>query len=230
MGMPGTILLPDEVFVGMLKAIMAGFWNAGFRKMILLNGHGQEYVIPVAVQEFGKRYQVPAIIINISYFVAISDKILDKSCGGPFETPWTHADECETSYALNFMPELINMEDAVDTKGGHCIPEDHFDRPGQGMCKPIPFYAEVGCAGMEAITHPEGVVGAATLADAKKIQSAAESFLDYMVKLHDDILEAFPPGKLPDNVTQRSKEELEAVLKGPTAKGGKSIYTLGWPP
>jgi len=30
-------------------------------------------------------------------------------------------------------------------------------------------------------------------------------------------------------VTERDKEELEALLKGP-AHGGKSIFTLAWPP
>jgi creatinine amidohydrolase len=162
--------------------------------------------------------------------VAISKQILDKEYGGPFETPWTHSDECETSYGLNFFPEFFNMEDAVDTTSERVLPEEHFDRPGQGLNRPIPFYAEAGCSGMEVFTHPEGVVGSATKADAKKIEKAAEWFLDYMVKLHDDILKVFPPGKLPPNVTQRSQEEIDAVLKGPLKKGGRHIYTLAWPP
>ena len=51
-----------------------------------------------------------------------------------------------------------------------------------------------------------------------------------MEKLVNDILKTFPPGVLPpvEYVTERDKDELEAVLKGP-AKGGKSIYSLGYP-
>jgi len=45
-------------------------------------------------------------------------------------------------------------------------------------------------------------------------------------------MERFPPGKLPpiEEITQRPREEIEAVLKGPFAKGGRSIYTLAYPP
>jgi len=45
-------------------------------------------------------------------------------------------------------------------------------------------------------------------------------------------MERFPPGKLPpvNEMTQRSAEEIEAVIKGPLAKGGRSIYTLAYPP
>ena len=74
MGMPGTIVVPEEYFIGMVKAIIAGFWNAGFRKQILLNGHGQEYVIPVAIHQFAKTYQVPAVLINLNWYHAIPDK------------------------------------------------------------------------------------------------------------------------------------------------------------
>ncbi len=51
-----------------------------------------------------------------------------------------------------------------------------------------------------------------------------------MVKLHDDIMAKFPVGVLPpiDMVTQRDKETVEAILKGPE-KGGKHLYILGWP-
>ena len=58
-----------------------------------------------------------------------------------------------------------------------------------------------------------------------------ETLLDYIVELHDDILKAFPPGKLPpiDKVSQRSPEEIEEVLKGPL-NGGRHIYTIAYPP
>jgi creatinine amidohydrolase len=56
--------------------------------------------------------------------------------------------------------------------------------------------------------------------------------LDYIVKLHDDIMERFPVGKLPDAslVTQRfTQEEVDELLKGPL-DGGKHLYTVQWPP
>jgi len=75
-------------------------------------------------------------------------------------------------------------------------------------------------------------VGKATLADVEKARVGVEALLDYMTKLHDDILERFPAGELPDAplVTQRfTQEEVDELVKGPLA-GGKHLYTIAWPP
>ncbi|GAW94111.1 3-dehydro-scyllo-inosose hydrolase [Calderihabitans maritimus] len=230
-GMPGTVVVPEDIFIGMLKSIMAGYWNMGFRKMILLNGHGQEYVIPTAIHQFAKTYQVPMIAINVNWYHAIQDQFKTKEEGGPYETKFIHADEVETSWSLALFPEMIKMEDAVDTNPRGYLPEGHVDKAGNLLHRPIAWYGHVGLGPIEVSAYPEGVVGKATLADAKKAIPGIEAFLDYMVKLHDDILKRFPPGVLPpiDEITQRPKEEIEAVLKGPL-KGGRSIYSLHYPP
>ena len=132
MGMPGTIVVPEETFIGLLKAVMAGFWNAGFRKQILLNGHGQEYVIPTAIQQFAKRYQVPGIFVNLNWYHAVPEHFQTKDKGGPFETNFVHADEAETSWSLALFPEFIHMEDAVDTDPRGLVKNDsfHVDKVG----------------------------------------------------------------------------------------------------
>jgi creatinine amidohydrolase len=55
--------------------------------------------------------------------------------------------------------------------------------------------------------------------------------LDYMVELHNDIMTKFPAGTLPpiEQVTQRNRADIDAVIKGPL-KGGRHIYTLAYPP
>jgi creatinine amidohydrolase len=35
LGMPGTIVIPEEDLAAYIRAIIAGFWNTGYRKMIL---------------------------------------------------------------------------------------------------------------------------------------------------------------------------------------------------
>ena len=230
LGMPGTIVIPEDTFTAMIRAIIAGLWNTGFRKQILLNAHGQEYVIPTAMHQFGKKYQVPAILVNINWFHVIPNRIKPKIDGGSFETPWTHADEGETSLALNLLPEMIKMKDAVDSHPKGNLPEGHVDRPGYQYQRPIAWYGHVGLGGMETLCHPKGVVGSATLAEASKITKGVEEILDYLVKLHDDILTAYPPGKLPDKMTQRSEEEINAVLQGPLKRGGRHLYSIAYPP
>jgi creatinine amidohydrolase len=229
-GMPGTIPVPEEYFIGYLKAVIAGFWNTGFRKMILLNGHGQEYVIPTAIHQWAKHYQLPAIIINLNWYHAIPDHFKTKEEGGPYETYFIHADEVETSWSLCLFPEMIKMEDAVDTKPFGFLPEGHVDKAGNLLRRPIAWYGHVGCGPIEVSAYPEGVVGRATLADAEKAREGVEALLDYIERLINDIMTAYPPGKLPPTelLTQRDSKEVEEYLKGPL-NGGKHIYTLGMP-
>ena len=233
MGMPGTVIIDDDAFKATLRGIMAGFWNAGFRKQIIFNGHGQEYVIPSAIHQFAKRYQVPGVFINLNWWAISPQHIKDKEHGGPFQTPFIHADEVETSYSLALFPELMKMEDAVDADVYGFLPNHgrHVDKAANAYQRPIAWYGQMGASPMEIFAYPKGVVGKATLAKAEKAFPGVEAILDYMVELHDDIMKKFPAGVLPpmEQVTNRKKEDVEAVIKGPL-NGGRHIYTLAYPP
>lgn len=230
LGMPGTIVVPEEDLAAYLRAIIAGFWNAGFRKQIFINGHAQDYVIPLAIHQFGKKFQVPAVIAYLNWWFAIRSHIRDKEHGGPFETPFVHADECETSFSLALFPEMIKMEDAVDTKGETYIKEGIVDKSGLAYGYPMRFYDHIGLSGIEVVCTPEGVVGKSKLASAEKAKPGVEAAMDYLEDLVNEIMSKFPVGKLPpiEKMTQRPKEEIEAVLKGPK-KGGRHIYTICYP-
>ena len=231
MGMPGTIIVPEDVFIGQLKAIIAGLWNMGFRKQIYLNGHGQEYVIPTALHQFAKTYQVPAVLLNLNWYHAIQDQFKLQSAGGPYTTPFIHADEVETSWSLAMFPEYMHMADVVDTTPRGYMPDGHIDKAGNLLHRPIAWYGQVGCGPIEVAAYKPGVVGKASLATADKAMPGVEKLLDYIEKLVNDVMATFPPGKLPpiEEVTQRPREEIEAVLKGALAPGGRSIYSLAYP-
>jgi len=230
-GMPGTIPVDEETFTANVSQIMAGFWNAGFRKQILLNGHGQEYLIPTAIHRFTKKFQVPGIFINLNWYYAIPELIKDKEHGGPFDTPFIHGDEAETSFSLALFPEMIKMEHAIDTEPKGYLSPGHVDKSGNAYQLPIPWYAHAGLGPIEISGTPEGNVGKATKADVNKGKPGIEGVLNYMEKLINEIMEKFPVGKLPptEEVTRRfTDEELEEYLKSPL-KGGKHIYTIAWP-
>ena len=228
-GMPGTIPVKDEAFIDQLVSMMAGFWNTGFRKQILLNGHGQEFVIPIAIHKFAKIFQVPAIIINLNWYHAIQDKFKTKEEGGPYETPFIHADEAETSWSLALFPEFIHQEWATSTQPRGYLPEGHIDKAGNLLHRPIAWYGHVGGGPIEVKAYPEGVVGRADLADANKAREGVEALLDYMEKLVVDIMDRFPPWKLPpaEELSCRPKEELEALLKKPFEPGWRPLYAAG---
>ncbi len=137
----------------------------------------------------------------------------------------------ETSWSLALFPEFIDMKEAVDTELRGYLPEGHLDKAGNLLHRPIAWYGQVGCTPMEVAAYQPGVVGKATKATAEKAYPGVRALLDYMVRLLEDIRTAFPPGKLPPigEITMRPKEEIEAVIKGPLAPGGRSIYSLHWP-
>ena len=63
--------------------------------------------------------------------------------------------------------------------------------------------------------------------DPQRAEWIAKEFLTG-AKLVTDILDKYPAGTLPpiDKMTQRNKEDIEAVIKGPNEPGGRHIYTL----
>jgi 3-dehydro-scyllo-inosose hydrolase len=231
LGMPGTVVVPEDAFLANLRAVIAGLWNTGFRKQILLNGHGQEEVIPLALHQFAKKYQVPCVLVSLHWPTVIHEFLKDKLHGGPFETPFQHACEVEASYSLALFPEFMQMDLVEDTKAEGFLPPGHVDKGGEVYHAPIKGHEHIGLGGIEVLTYPEGVIGTPSLADAEKAKTGMFALLDYMVNLIDDIMTRFPPGELPpaNKVTMRSEEEIEALLKGPL-HGGKHLYTVAYPP
>lgn len=227
LGMPGTIIIPEETLADYLCYVFAGFWNAGFRKMIVVNGHGQDYVIPLAIHKFGKKFQVPGVILYVHFWNCAKELLDVVENGGPYQTPFIHADEVEQSYSLALFPEFCKQENAVATKPSPMLPPGHINNSAERGIGPIKWYNAYGSVGMECICTPEGVIGDPTLADPEKARPAIERTLDYLEKLVNDILEKYPAGELPpiDKVTMRKREDIEAVIKGPN-NGGRHLYTL----
>ena len=222
-------MIPEEILADYLCYIFAGFWNTGFRKMIVVNGHGQDYVIPTAIHKFGKKFQVPGIILYVHFWNVAKEELEIKANGGPYETPFIHADEVEQSWSLALFPELCKQENAVKTEPSPMLPPGHINNSAETGSGPIKWYNAFGSVGMECICTPEGVIGNASLADMEKARKGIEKTLDYLEKLVNDILAKYPAGELPpiDKVTQRNHEDIEAVIKGP-ANGGRHIYTLSY--
>lgn len=231
LGMPGTIVVPEDVFLGNIRAIIAGLWNTGFRKQIFLNGHAQEEVIPLALHQWAKKYQVPCLLISLHWPTVIHDHLKDKAHGGPFETPFKHADEAEASYSLALFPEFVRMDLVVDTKSEGFLSPGHVDQGGEVYHRPIKGHEHIGLSGTEVMAYPEGVIGRPTLAKAEKAMKGLDALLDYLCGLIDEIMTRFPAGQLPpaSKTTMRDPAELELLLKGPL-NGGKHLYTVAYPP
>ena len=227
-GMPGTVLIRENVSRELLIDVMLGLWNDGFRKQILLNNHGHLWMLESVIQQFQKRYQLPGIFRVIDWHRAVREFFRTKEQGGQLDTNFVHADESETSLGLLLHPDMVDMEYAVDTEGISYLPDGHFDKSVDPFSRPSRWSEGEGHFAIELAGTPEGVVGKATHGSAAKVKRAVAAILRYLTMLNDDILDAFPPGELPpvEEVTLRTAEEMAPFLKEPMSPGWRPVYAL----
>ena len=228
LGMPGTVIVREHVVRELMLDVMLGLWNDGFRKQIIINNHGQLWVLEAAVQEFQKRYQLPGLFRVIDWHRAVREFFRTTDRGGKWDTNFVHADESETSLGLLLFPEMVHMDQAVDTEGKSYLPDGHFDKSVDPFGRPSRWSEGEGHFPIEISGTPEGVVGKATHATAYKAKRPVAAILRYLTLLNDQILEAFPAGTLPpvEEVTLRTAKEMEPFLCEPFSPGWRPVYAL----
>jgi len=228
LGMPGTVIVREHVVREMMIDVMLGLWNDGFRKQLIVNNHGQLWMLESAVQEFQKRYQLPGIFRVIDWHRGVREFFRTTDRGGMLTTNFVHADESETSLGLLLFPEMVDMNAAVDTEGKGYLPEGHFDKSVDPFGRPSRWSEGEGHFAIEIAATPEGVVGHAKSGSAQKAKRPMAAILKYLTLWNDHILEAFPAGKVPpvEEVTLRSAKDMEPYLREPLSPGWKPVYGL----
>ena len=228
LGMPGTVVVREHVVREMMIDVMLGLWNDGFRKQLIVNNHGQLWMLESAVQEFQKRYQLPGIFRVIDWHRGVREFFRTTDRGGMLGTNFVHADESETSLGLLLFPEMVDMNYAVNTEGKGYLPEGHFDKSVDPFGRPSRWSEGEGHFAIEIAATPEGVVGHAKAGSAQKAKRPMAAILKYLTMWNDHILEAFPAGKVPpvEEVTLRSAKDMEPYLREPLSPGWKPVYGL----
>jgi creatinine amidohydrolase len=227
-GMPGTVIIRENVVRELLIDVMLGLWNDGFRKQVIVNNHGQLWVLESAIHQFQMRYQLPGVFRVIDWHRGVREFFRTTEKGGKWETNFVHADESETSLGLLLHPDMVDMRYAVDTEGKGYLPDGHFDKSVDPFSRPSRWSEGEGQIAIEIAATPEGVVGKARSASAEKAKRPVSAILRYLTLLNDHILEAFPAGKLPptEEVTLRTEKEMEPFLRQPLSKGWRPVYAL----
>ena len=228
-GMPGTVNIPQGVVQKTLIYVMLGLWNDGFRKQIFINNHGQLWVLESALHEFMYRYQLPGIFQVLDWHRGVREFFGPTGKSDSMETDFVHADEAETSLALLMFPEgMVDMSLAQDTETKGYLPNGHFDKSVDPLRRPHRWSEGEGHAPIELSAQPEGTVGKPSLATARKAKRPVAAILEYLTLVVNQILDAFPPGKLPpaEEATLRSAEAIEPYLREPESKGWKPVYGL----
>ncbi|MBI2844406.1 MAG: creatininase family protein [Armatimonadetes bacterium] len=228
MGLPGTIMLEEDVMRHLLMDVMLGLWNDGFRKIIMINNHGHLWVLESAVQEFQKKYQLPGYFRVIDWHRAVREFFRTTDRGGGFDSDFCHADEAETSLGLLLYPDMVDMEYAVDTQQEAFLPPGHMDTSVDSYGRTSRWSEAEGHIGIELASTPEGVVGLATHATDQKAKRPVAAICRYLTLLHDHILETWPAGTVPpiEKVTLRKAKDMEPYLKEPQSEGWESVYSL----
>lgn len=116
---------------------------------------------------------------------------------------------------------MIDMSKALDEERKGYLPPGHFDTSVDSYRRPHRWSEGEGHAPIELAATLHGSVGKPTLAKAEKAKRPVAAILRYLTLVVDQILEAFPPGKLPpvEEVTLRTAEEMEPYLKEPESPG-----------
>ena len=229
-GMPGTVIVRDEILIGLMVDVMLGLWNDGFRKQIIVNNHGQLWLLEAAIHQFTKQYQLPGYFRVLDWHRAVREFFVPKRLGGKdFESNFVHADEAETAFSLLCAPETVDMEYAVDTPPAPAyLPGGHMDTSVDPYGRPSRWSEAEGHMALEIHGRPEGVVGWAAQGTAQKAKRPMAAILRYLTLLHDEILEAYPSGTVPpvETTTLRDPEQLAPYLLEPQSPGWKSVYGL----
>ena len=227
-GMPGTIIMPEEVVKETLIYTMLGLWNDGYRKIIFVNNHGHSWMLESGIQEFCKRYQLPGIFRTIEWHRSVREFFIPTDRENSLDTFFIHADEAETAVAMLMFNDMIDMNAAEEAWPTSFLPDGYFDNSVDSNRRPHRWSEGEGHAAIERRGTPQGVVGNPKLATAEKAKRPIAAILKYLTLVHDEILEAFPAGKVPpvEMITLRTEAEMKPFLQEPLSDGWKSVDQL----
>ena len=159
---PGTVALPHDLLLAMLRAVLDEIGRNGFTKILICNGHGGnigllDYLMMALLQG-------PHSYVAYTCFVGQMEKEdADRWAAMKETSEGGHADEGETSVILYLRPELVHLEDLGDPRSGRARRrQKHLG----GLRNPLSWYADYP-------THLAGDPRPATAEKGKFLTEAA---------------------------------------------------------
>jgi creatinine amidohydrolase len=149
MDFPGSITLRAKVFMDVLHDICASLHHHGFRRIVLLNGHGgNRSSLEVLGQELF--VELGLTVNTLAYWDLVPDLV--KSLKKTKSSGMGHSGELETSLMLHLAPHLVNQKDIPQGVLG-------IDEPGPttGIKRYVNMkeYSAEGVIGMPSAASPE---------------------------------------------------------------------------
>lgn len=111
----GTMTLDFDTFRGVLRCICQSLVRQGFRRIMLLNGHGGNVsALNVIAGDIGRELEAPVFAATYCYVAGTAQRykdILEQ------QENVRHACEAESSMVLALLPELVDRESMAHTQG-----------------------------------------------------------------------------------------------------------------
>ena len=105
-GSPGSVWVSNQTLTAVVKDVVLALRHEGIRKVVIVNGHGGNFVVRPIVQDLNRDYDDLRVILLEA---SIGERVFSEPPGS------IHSGESETSRMLHIAPELVKMELAVDT-------------------------------------------------------------------------------------------------------------------
>ncbi|MEM8676766.1 MAG: creatininase family protein [Cyanobacteria bacterium P01_G01_bin.67] len=179
-GFPGTISLSATTLLAVIKEMAVSIYQAGFRKLVLMNSHGgQPQILEIAARDLHQEYPDFAVFPLFTWRVPhqTADLLTPKE-----QEYGIHAGDAETSIMLSLLPEQVQMDLAV-AEYPQGLPEDSLlDMEGK-----LPF------AWLTRELSASGVMGDATVATKDKGDRILQSVADGWVQVIQDIYQFQQP-------------------------------------
>lgn len=105
---PGTLAISHQTMFLLIKDILRGLWATGFRKIIIIQGHGQEPNFQVIAHETATelRREGKNLFIAAATYWELAAETLRREVS----TPFYHSGEEETSNILFTRPDLVKLD------------------------------------------------------------------------------------------------------------------------
>jgi creatinine amidohydrolase len=189
-GFPATIPIRSDVLKQFAKDVITGLAKNGFKKIIILNGHGQQWVYVGALHE---------LALETGAFIAIATwwELIRGTIAETCETHFVHADETETSVALYLYPELVDMTKAGKESAPSVVDKKWFSGPvGISMEGQFPGH-NITSNYPQVEVYKLGILGDATKATKEKGEKLITAVVDRLSEFIEELKAKYPPGVSP---------------------------------
>lgn len=174
MDFPGTISLSNSLFIDLITEVCMCFVKHGFRKILVLNGHGGN-VDPLKVALHNVRDKARVLTVTVPYWAPAHEEIMrirESELGG-----MGHGCEFETSCMMALRKDLVHLSTAVRSVPKWRSKFMGLDLIAPGLANPSLFVSDFS---------PSGVNGDPFLASQEKGNKFIETVVDGVVEFIRD--------------------------------------------